>query len=139
MPEPLSISERTGLLELAKATALKAYARYSHFRVGAAVLGENRTYVGANVENASIGLTICAERSAMAAAIAAGDKNLRAIAVACIDAPPNGPRGILFPCGACRQWLVELAPLAVVVIAGLEDRDFTVEELLPHAFQLDRR
>jgi cytidine deaminase len=128
--------ERKRLLNQAKEIALNAHARYSGFRVGAAVLGEKQVYLGTNVENASYPLGLCAERSALAAAVAAGDRNIKAISIACIDAPPDGPREGLFPCGACRQWLAELAPSAVVLIQGIDDRDFTVQELLPFAFQL---
>jgi cytidine deaminase len=129
-------AEREQLLEAARKAAQNAYAPYSKFRVGAAVLGERGIYIGANVENASFGLTLCAERAAVSAAITASDPNLRAIAVACIDAPPDGPPGSLMPCGACRQWLSELAPNAVLLILGA-NRDCTASELLPEAFRLD--
>lgn len=135
----LQAGERQKLVELARDVARKAHAMYSGFHVGAAVLGKHGVYLGTNVENASYPVGLCAERSALAAAVAGGEKDIKAIGVACIDAAPDGPREGLFPCGACRQWLVELAPDAVVVIAGIDDRDFTVQELLPYAFQLTRR
>jgi cytidine deaminase len=134
----LEAGERERLIDLARGVAPSAHARYSGYRVGAAVLGQNGSYLGVNVENASYPLGICAERAALAAAVAAGDRNIRAIAVACIDAPSDGPAEALFPCGACRQWLAELAPNAAVFIAGIDNRDFTVRELLPYAFQLSR-
>jgi cytidine deaminase len=71
----------------------------------------------------------------MAAAISAGETKIQAIAIACIDAPPDGELEERLPCGTCRQWLVELAPLAVVVIADTP-YDYAVEDLLPHAFRL---
>src|SRR5579884_4016972 len=126
-------AEREQLREAARNSAENAYAPYSKFRVGAAVLGERGIYTGTNIENASFGLTLCAERAALAAAVTAGDRKVRAMAIACIDAAPDGPPGSLMPCGACRQWLSELAPDAVLLIAGTK-RDYTVSELLPEAF-----
>ena len=124
------------LVSKAKAVAEKAHAPYSRFRVGCAVLGERGVYLGTNVENASFGLGLCAERSALAAATAAGECSIRAIAVACIDAPEGAPTEQMTPCGACRQWIIELAPSAKVIIAAT-GATFTIEELLPHAFQLE--
>ncbi|MBV9580652.1 MAG: cytidine deaminase, partial [Chloroflexi bacterium] len=89
----------------AREAALRAYAPYSHFRVGAALEdADGGLYVGCNVENASYGLSICAERNAIFGAIAAGGRRpFRAIAVSCVDAPDNG----CSPCGACRQVIAE--------------------------------
>ena len=87
--EKESDSELAELRAMAAAVAVNAYAPYSHFRVGAAVLGEFGRYVGTNVENACGGLGICAERTAICAAIAAGDRRIRAIAVACMNALPE--------------------------------------------------
>jgi cytidine deaminase len=134
----LKPGERQKLLEMANNVARNAHAVYSGFHVGAAVLGEAGTYLGTNVENASYPVGLCAERAALAAAVAADEKHIRAIAVACIDAPVDGPREALFPCGACRQWFAELAPNAIVIVGGVDDREFTVGELLPHAFLLAR-
>lgn len=136
MPEALTAGQRDELLAVARAVARKAYAPYSKFRVGAVVLGERGVYTGTNVENASFGLTLCAERSALAAAVAAEDLRVRAVAVACIDASEHGAPGTFMPCGACRQWLAELAPDAVLLIAGTA-RDYTVGELLPFSFALE--
>ena len=133
--KPLNGEERAQLLRVAAAVAEKAYAPYSNFRVGAAVLGEKTTYTGVNVENASSGLGICAERSALAAAIAAGEKKLRGIAIACVDAATDSPAGL--PCGACRQWIYELAPKAEVLIMG-HDKPFQIEDLLPKPFQFGK-
>ena len=130
--EQLSGSEREELLRVASAVAEKAYAPYSNFRVGTAVVGEKGTYIGVNVENASHGLAICAERSALAAAIAAGERKIRGIAIACVDAPADSSAG--FPCGACRQWMLELAPGAEILILGVAG-SFCIEDLLPRAFQ----
>jgi cytidine deaminase len=123
------------LLPLAERAARSAYAPYSKFRVGAAVRGERGVYLGANVENASHGLALCAERSALAAAVAAGERRIVAVAIACIDAGPGATEAERMPCGACRQWLAELAPEAEVVMRGIA-RSFTVAELLPLPFAL---
>lgn len=124
------------LVDEACVVAQSAYAPYSNFRVGAVVLASSGTiYRGANVENASYGLGTCAERVALAAARVAGELDLVAIAIACIDAPANGPVHGKLPCGACRQWLQELAPNAQIFIAG-ESKSFSVGDLLPYAFKL---
>jgi cytidine deaminase len=128
---------REELLSLARVVALQAHCPYSHFRVGAAVVADGNTYVGVNVEISSYGLTLCAERSALAAAIAAGEVagSFTHIAVACIDARQDAPIQDRTPCGACRQWLADLAPQANIYIDG-DARDFTIEDLLPYAFGL---
>lgn len=131
----LTESEHRELMQGARSVAKMAYAPYSKFRVGAAVLGRSGIYFGTNVENASSGLSLCAERSALASAVAAGDRAIRAIAVACIDADPAGGAASFMPCGACRQWIAELAPGASILLVG-QDRDYTIEELLPQAFRL---
>lgn len=121
------------LIEKARQAAARAYAPYSHFRVGAAVLDANgAVYTGCNVENASYGLSVCAERNAIFSAVCAGaTRPFRALAVTCIDADEGG----CSPCGACRQVMAEhLAPDAPVVIDGLGT--FTIAELLPHSFSL---
>jgi cytidine deaminase len=123
------------LLAAARQVRRRAHAPYSRFKVGAAVLDERgRIHVGCNVENASYGLTICAERSAVTAAVAAGARRVTAVVVI-TDADPPGS-----PCGACRQVLAELAPAAApVLLAGPKGRaraTFTVGGLLPEAFVL---
>ena len=115
------------LIERAMEMAKMAYAPYSHFRVGAAVLAESgRVYGGANVENASYGATVCAERSAVFTAVNAGERKLVAIAVT------------ETPCGICRQVMREFCdPKAfkVIVAKSVEDyREYTREELLPESF-----
>ena len=109
---------REELLSLAREVALQAHCPYSHFRVGAAVVADGKTYVGANVEISSFGLTLCAERSALAAAIAAGivAGSITQVAVACIDVQQGAPIQDRTPCGACRQWLADLAPHAAIML-----------------------
>lgn len=114
--------------------ALRAYVPYSRFRVGAALEDANGTvFVGCNVESASYGLTVCAERNAIFAAIAGGGlRPFRALAVTCLDAGAGG----CSPCGACRQVMVEhLAASARISVDGLGE--FTPDELLPHGFTLE--
>ncbi|WP_353739790.1 cytidine deaminase [Thermogemmatispora sp.] len=130
-----AVPEREELLTLARAVALQAHAPYSHFRVGAVVVADGQLYRGVNVEISSYGLTLCAERAALAAAVSAGARRITHVAVACIDAPPTAPASARTPCGACRQWLADLAPQAVVYIDGLEE-SLTVKDLLPYAFAL---
>lgn len=137
MNNPLSAKERQQLGQAAQEAAKLAYAPYSKFRVGAAILTQGGTiYTGVNVENASYGLTLCAERTAFAKAISEGERNFRALAVACIDGVGVADNIHEFmPCGACRQWMVEFAQDAEIIICGIE-RVFRVDELLPVAFQL---
>ncbi|HET9028963.1 MAG TPA: cytidine deaminase [Candidatus Aquilonibacter sp.] len=118
------------LLSAARDVRDRAYAPYSNFRVGAALdIGDGNVILGANVENASYGLGICAERAAVAAAVSAGFRQFVAIAVA-------GPDGELTsPCGACRQVLAEFNPTMTVVFTGPDGPvTTTVAELLPHSF-----
>lgn len=97
----------TALKREAQAAARNAYCPYSNFRVGAAVLCEDGTIVrGCNVENASYGLTICAERNALFAAVALGKKPVE-LAVDCMDSAPSDPDILKTPCGACRQVMAE--------------------------------
>jgi len=124
------------LLAAARAVRRNAYAPYSRFRVGAAVRDEaGRVHVGCNVENASYGLTVCAERNAVGAAVAAGARAIRAIAVASAARPPASP------CGACRQVLAELGEADTpVLLAGPRGapKQTTLGALLPRAFRLKR-
>lgn len=126
---------REELLQIARQAALRAHCPYSHFRVGAALVAGEQIFTGVNVEISSYGLTLCAERAALAAAIAAGAGTITQVAVACIDAPAEAPVNERTPCGACRQWLADLAPQAVIYIDGVPET-FTISELLPHAFGL---
>ena len=121
------------LCSLAREAALRAHCPYSHFRVGAALLAGDKLYTGVNVEISSYGLTLCAERSALAAAISDGADPITHIAVACIDVSPGAPLNERTPCGACRQWLADLAPQAIIYIDGVS-QNFSVADLLPYAF-----
>jgi cytidine deaminase len=118
------------LLEAARRVRENAYAPYSGFRVGAALLSASgRVHVGANVENASYGATVCAERSAVASMIAAGDKRIERIAVYA-----EGPT-LAMPCGMCRQVLSEFGLHAEVVVGGPAGRrTTTLAALLPEPF-----
>jgi cytidine deaminase len=118
------------LVEAAAAVRKRAHAPYSRYAVGAAALdGQGRTHLGCNVENASYGLTVCAERHAVAAAVAAGATELRGVAVVTSSAPPASP------CGACRQVLAEFGDFPVILANPDGDRRLTtVAELLPDAF-----
>jgi cytidine deaminase len=126
---------REELLNLAREAAPRAHCPYSHFRVGAALVAGEQIFTGVNIEISSFGLTLCAERSALAAAVSAGAGEITQVAVACIDAPAGASANERTPCGACRQWLADLAPRAIIYIDGVEG-DFTVADLLPHAFGL---
>jgi cytidine deaminase len=120
-------------MSLAEEAAEKAYAPYSGFRVGAAVLTESgKAHVGCNVENASYGLTMCAERNAVAAMVAAGGDGaglrISYVAVASPDASPA------FPCGACRQVLHEFDCARVFVRESGEIKGYGFGEILPNPF-----
>lgn len=117
----------------ALAAHANAYAPYSRFRVGAALLAEDgRIFRGANVENASYGLTLCAERAAVAAAITADARRYRALVIVSDGAEPASP------CGSCRQVLAELPPPFPVRSYAPDGKylERTVDELLPDAFKL---
>ena len=113
----------------------RAYAPYSNFRVAAAVVDEQgRVFTGVNVENISYGLSICAERAAIFAAVAGGARRITAVAVAA------GGADLLSPCGACRQVLAEFAAPDVPVFCDAPGgpRRWTVSELLPDGFAASR-
>jgi cytidine deaminase len=123
------------LILLARAAAERAYVPYSKFRVGAAVVAGGMTFAGCNVENASYGLTVCAERVALFTAVADGHRRFERIAVTCIDASVDLGASGRMPCGACRQVMAELmGPDGEVLIDGVGT--FRVAELLPTAFTL---
>ncbi|MDJ0691797.1 MAG: cytidine deaminase [Xenococcaceae cyanobacterium MO_188.B32] len=132
-PLQLTREEESKLLEIAESMLPKAYAVYSKFRVGAAVLTEKgNIFPGCNVENVSYGLTICAERNAIAAAVAAegGDKmKIKALAVV------NAQNISCSPCGACRQVIWEFGRKAVVIFQGDRGKQtLSIEQLLPSGF-----
>jgi cytidine deaminase len=118
------------LIETARAAQRRAYCPYSHYQVGAALEAEDGTvFSGCNVENASYGLTICAERAAVCTAVSAGARRFRRIVVA-TDSEPPAP-----PCGACRQVLAEFGlELEVEAIGSTRSKRWTMRELLPDAF-----
>ena len=129
------MEQQAAVLAAARAARARAYAPYSGFAVGAALLLRSGAIItGANVENASYGLTLCAERVALARMLQEGygPDDVVAVAVATEAATPTAP------CGACRQWLLELAPNAAVICGGGPSAGpplvTTVTDLLPHAF-----
>jgi cytidine deaminase len=129
MNDPVELCKR------AREAAEDAYAPHSKFRVGAAVYAGGQVFTGCNVENASYGLTMCAERNAIFAAVAAGMRRLEAVALACIDAGPDAEPAELMPCGACRQVMAEFADDDLpVFVEGAGT--FTLADLLPHPFRL---
>ena len=133
------VAEREELQAAARAAAEHAWTPYSQFRVGAAVVAETaegrRIVTGANIENASYGLTLCAERAALAAACQlapTGERpQITAVAVVGLDA-----QGACMPCGACRQWFAELAPDADIYIEGVAET-LHLDDLLPLRFALE--
>ena len=119
------------LIALALEAKQKAYAPYSKFKVGAALLAKSgKVYTGCNVENASYGLTCCAERNAVFQAVGRGDRDFIAIAIVSDSPEPTAP------CGACRQVLNEFAPELEVIMAGAKGKVKTrkLKELLPDPF-----
>jgi homotetrameric cytidine deaminase len=139
-PRPIAMTDRkpisdTELIATAARARTSAHSPYSHFPVGAAVLtATGRVFAGANVENASYGLTVCAERVAIWKAVTEGETEIVAIAVV--------SDGGASPCGACRQVMVEFASPAMglvgirVLVADLDGHSvtYTLEDLLPQAF-----
>lgn len=123
------------LIQAALKVREHAYAPYSGFKVGAAILAEDgEIYTGCNVENASYGLTVCAERVAVNKAISAGVRDFQGIAIVTDVRKPASP------CGACRQVLAEFSPQMPVYLANLQGKvcKLSLEELLPDAFTPQR-
>ena len=124
------MNELSTMREMAQEAMRNAYAPYSHYRVGACLEADDGTlYRGCNMENAAYGSTLCAERGALMAAVAAGKRHFTRIVICSEGSYP-------WPCGACRQALNEFSPdLTVHVIAGNGDmRSSPLRELLPEAF-----
>ena len=118
------------LMKMARKARQNAYAPYSHFAVGAALLAESgKVYTGCNIENASYGLTCCAERNAIFAAVGAGERRFKMLAVAADSPEP------VAPCGACRQVIAEFG-IPLVVMGNLKEatKTMTAEDLLPYGF-----
>ncbi len=119
------------LIQEAKEGMKNAYAPYSNFQVGAALLTkEGRIYRGCNIENASYGASNCAERTALFSAIADGSKTFEAIAIV------SSSEDFTYPCGICRQVIAELMPKGKLIFSGKDNQyqEMTVEEILPYAF-----
>jgi cytidine deaminase len=135
MPDVLSSEQREHLLRAARETMARAYAPYSKFLVGAAILTElGEVFTGCNVENASYGLTMCAERTAIFSAVAhSGADNVRIRAIAVTTAQEVA----CSPCGACRQVIYEFGPDAVVIFRSHDGwKESRIRELLPEGFLL---
>ncbi|MEI9938102.1 MAG: cytidine deaminase [Pseudomonadota bacterium] len=126
--------ELAELVAQARAVRERAYAPYSHFLVGAALRAENgQVFVGCNVENASYGATICAERAAITAMIAAGQRSITEIAVF------TDAETLAMPCGLCRQVISEFQKDARLVVANpRQQRVLGFAEIFPEPFVLDR-
>ena len=120
------------LVQKAKEAMDKAYAPYSGFRVGAAlVAGSGNVYTGVNIENISFGATNCAERTAVFKAVSEGETKLKIIAIA------SDSEDYIYPCGICRQVLAEFSDKSLKVLCSNKKgdiREYTLEELLPNAF-----
>lgn len=127
------MSDEAGLVAAARGAMANAYAPYSQFRVGAAIeAADGRVFTGCNVESASYGLSICAERMALGAAVTAGARQLRRVVVTTEVEPPAAP------CGACRQLLAEFGlATGVVAVGPTSARRWALRDLLPDAFTRD--
>ncbi len=122
--------ETKNLVETAVKAKKFSQAKYSDFKVGAALLTENgKVYTGCNVESSSYSLTICAERVALVKALSEGDNSFKAIAIVAKEGE------FCPPCGACRQLLYDYAPnLKIILSNGQTEKIFKLDELLPEAF-----
>jgi len=123
------------LIALARQAQQRAYAPYSNFRVGAALLAKDgRAFVGCNVENAALGATNCAERTALYAAVCGGAREFAKLVVVTDDPDP------VMPCGVCRQVLFEFSPQLEVIGVGMtgETKRATLRALLPEGFRLKK-
>jgi cytidine deaminase len=132
------VDEQTAyFLNLAKEAQEKAYAPYSRFRVGAAIVGSSgKVYTGCNIENASYPLSMCAERVALFKAISEGETKIKALY---IIGPENEP---ISPCGACRQVVFELAKDSTIYLSNCDITkviETNIKELLPYGFELQER
>ncbi|HOE64559.1 MAG TPA: cytidine deaminase [Candidatus Sumerlaeota bacterium] len=133
--ENISDAKIEELAAAARAVREHAYAPYSQFKVGSALLsGSGAIYTGCNVENASYGLTVCAERNAIFAAVAAGEREIKAIAIVTQSPEPAAP------CGACRQVLIEFAADIPVILENTDGirRIQSLNALFPMRFNLPK-
>lgn len=122
------------LISKAKQALNNSHSPYSRFKVGAALLTKSgNVYVGTNIENSSFGATVCAERVALFSAIASGEKEFLKIAI--VAEKDGETQNECFPCGICRQTLVEFCDKDFVVVLG-ENKEYTLNELFPNAFNL---
>ena len=124
------------LLKKAKEVSQNAYAPYSNFPVGACIIFESGNfYTGCNVENASYGLSLCAERNALSTAIASGEKS-KPLAIAIYSDKTTE----CLPCGACRQWIYEFNPNCLIILEGAKNEivNYSISDLLPKPFVLKR-
>ncbi len=129
---------REELIGNAMAAMKNAYAPYSHFLVGAALLCKNgKVYTGCNVENSSYSVTSCAERTALYAAVSKGEREFKAIAI--VGGKNGRVEKYCPPCGVCRQALGEFCgkDFKIYLYNGVEIQTYTLDELLPDAFSLD--
>ena len=128
---------RERLLRLAREATRHSYAPYSKFYVGAVVVASNgeeeRIFTGVNVENASYGLTVCAERVAVFKAVSEGFTKIREVYIVAVDSNGNVVEKVA-PCGACRQVIYEFSDNAII---HTPTSTYTIEELLPEGFRLD--
>lgn len=130
------MSGMENLLKEARAAQKYAYAPYSRFQVGAALLSAGgKVYTGSNVENSSYGLSICAERAAIFKAVNAGERDFAMLAVT------SSGQGFVFPCGACLQVLAEFSPRIRIIISDEKNnyREFLLQEMLPQIFSLGKQ
>lgn len=131
----LTFQSVQNLMEQAKQAQQKAYAPYSHFQVGSALLtGSGKVYLGCNVENASYPVGLCAERTAMVKAVSEGERHF--IALALVGGYNKKP---CLPCGMCRQFMAEFctADFRIFVQQENDIKTYTLAELLPYAFELE--
>jgi len=136
MPYNKSLADDKKLISEAEKARKNAYAPYSKFSVGAALLSRSgKVYTGANLENSSFGQTVCAERLALYKAVSAGEKDFKKIAIVAAGVKP------VTPCGICRQALFEFSPGLEVICANLRGqvKKYTLKQLLPHPFKYEKR
>jgi len=132
----LNVSSREELLKRAREAQKNAYAPYSNFQVGAALLSVGgKVYTGSNVENSSYGLSICAERAAVFKAVNEGERDFTLLAVV------SSGQGYVFPCGACLQVLAEFSPEMKLIITDEKDhyKEYALQDMLPQIFSLGKQ